>query len=712
MSATERYEAANSSRAVAFDPVIDRNRSHTERRRSPRKWYVAVIIAALLVIPGIIFASPGFSSIRDATPDDLSAEIEEDGEREVTYTLSNFFELHTKSTDYSHKGNVTATMGVNEWWDTRHDIGMYPDFFVRRAYPFTMMYDYYSAELEPSGLNQMGYGLYSFYRTYMDANNVSEVGTGSGKDPHFIPILNPGGLALDGGAVSWNWQITYLLAQECSDIENGTHYANTYYGIPAGSIGFGGSDANDGWWTELHGTMAFDRSAAVKFLNLPGTGDLRTEFDTANSGGALNASWASHWSNDGTGAGQYDIYCAYDWPIDSGTVDAWLSVDPSSTADDLVLRVWAHAWGYEILMMRYLERSGLMQHLQTYAEDIYINGTCSSDEGDIDLRLTSFYRVMAWKDPLIWSAAWNLDSWHIDACPNNDDHQASAWDSRYNDYHAVKNPSSYKPSVREWTPGTTQYGQLVRYWQPPQGHDLPDGEKIVIQLGNSPAIGYEPYVGASDVIDQAKADELTSHSYWGELVLGNCYPSTIADYYDAESKTITLEGPLDLPDPPDNEDPTSYPDCNASGSPQYVFAVSNVSYYQVEMLDTGPYAPGISYDLRVTAKNLTDVTVTGWNGTVTLTSNNPGTTFGGPSHEFCPGIDFGVWETTVTFGSPSDNTYINATDTWFPLDVTGGLEPGDIGTIIPEFSMILLPVIGMAVIVILARRRRDNRRSG
>ncbi|UCE91308.1 MAG: hypothetical protein JSV90_07820 [Methanobacteriota archaeon] len=675
------------------------------------KWHIGLALAAMMIIPSLMIASPALMGTKDVPQNEFSAEIEVLGDREVTYTVANMFELYLKSTDYSHRGNVTATMGINEWWDTRTAYP-YPDLFIRRSYPFTMLYDYYSDELSNiPGLAQMGYGVYTFYRNTMEASNISGLGTGVGKDPHFIPMLNPGGLTLDGGSVSWNWQVTYLLAQELTDITAGNHYANTYYGVPAGAVTFTGGDANDGWWTEIHGTMTFNRSAAVKFLNLAGTGDLRTEFNTANSGGALNTAWASHWSVDGTGAGKYDIYNAYDWPIDSGTIDAWLSVDGSSTADSLVLRIWGHAWGYEMLMMRYLETVGLIEYLQSYAEDIYLNGTCGSEGGDLDGRFTSFYRMMAWKDPDIWSAAWNLDSWHIDGCPNNLAHPASSWNSRYDNYDYEKSPSTYNPMTREWTPGTIQYGQMVRYWQPPEGHDIPDGEKLVIELGSDPTIGYQPYVGTSDVIDAAKAAELTSHAYWGELVLGSCYPSTISDYYDATTKTITMEGPIDLPDAQPNED-VSYPLCNSTGSPQFVFAVSNVSYYDVEMLDAGPYSPGVPYSIRVTAKNLTDVTVTGWNGTVMLSSNNPGTTFGTSSHTFVPSTDAGVWQTTVTFGSPSSNTYINATDTWFPLDVTGGLTPGDIGTVIPEFSMILLPVIGIAVIVVFVKRRRQRRNDG
>jgi hypothetical protein len=701
------------SKKTLRDPLIDRHvasrasgsrRAPKERGKNANR-HMAIALAVLMIVSGLAVVSLRWNGADfGLLNDDERAQIKEGGPREVTYTASNFFELYSKSTDYNDRGSVDG-MGLSEFWDVRPTV--YPDLFIRRAYPFTMLYDYYSGVVpspQPE-MDQMGYGVYSFYRTYMDANNLTEMGTGSEKDLRFIPMLNPSGLSLDGGSLSWNWQMTYLNSQECLDIADGSHYANLYYGVPSGTVDFGGLNANDGWYTELHGTVTFDADAAVKYLGLAGSGDLRTEFNTANMGGSKNAAWGAEWTLDGDGSGESDIYCAYDYGIDDyRPAEVWLTVDPTSTSTCLVLRIWGIAWGYEILMMRFLEQANVLQGWQSYAEDMYLNGTCNSDDGDLDLRFTSVYRILAWKDHADWAAGWNLDTWHIDATPNTDDHTASAWPSHYEDY-CSDDPSGpgddYIPATTEWSPGTVFYGQEVRYWQPPEGYDLADGEKIVIELGSNPTIGYEPYVGTSDTIDAAKSSELNGTAYWGELVLGTtCYPSTIPSYYDPDTKTITIEGPVDFDAPPAN--PT-YPDLNLSGSPQFVFGVSKVSTYELEILESGPYSPGVDYTLRVTAKNLTDAVVTDWNGTVTLSSNNAA--FGSSSHLYVPG-DNGVWDTTVTFSAPSDHTYINATDDWYPLDVTGGLTPGDIGDVIPEFSTVLLPVIGVALVVFMARRRK------
>jgi hypothetical protein len=473
--------------------------------------------------------------------------------------------------------------------------------------------------------------------------------------------------------------------------------------VPGGAIGFGGGDANDGWWTELHGKMDFNRAAATKFLDIPDTGDLVADFNTANAAGAVNAAWAAHWITDGKntiGLSKYNTYCTYDYVIDSGTVDAWLTVDPDSTANKLILRIWGHAWGYEILMNRMLESVGVGKYFQNYPEDVYFNGTAGPNGADLFVRQTAVYHMLAWKDMSVYAAAWNMDTWHTDGCMNTAANPASTWASRY----APFGPATNRPQKMEWSPGTVNYQSRVMYWQAPQGFNLTANEKVVVQLPNGlPGIGVTPYKGAADTINQAKATEIRTNSFWGEVVLGHGYPSWLysSTYYNGVTKTITLQGPLTLNNDP-NENPT-YPNKNETGTPDFVFAVSKVSSYLVEMVNPqATYTTATSYDVRVTAKNFTGVTVTTWNGTVNLASNNAGTVFGSSSHTFVPG-DSGVWTTTVVFGEGRSNTYINATDSSFPLDVNGACGPLNV-LLIPEFGMLVLPIMGAAAIVAVVRR--------
>jgi hypothetical protein len=623
---------------------------------------IAIAVVGVMLLAGLAIVGPSLVKKVDA-PQTVSAAAV--GPREVTYKVSNMFESYLKPTDPAKLGKHGMTLGVNSWWYDRNALGSYPDTVVRDKYPFTFLYDYYSANIPASIKDpRMGYGIYTMYRLSMDAKNLTTISTGANMDPVFIPILNPSGLALDGGTVSWNFYVTYLTVAECAAITAGTHYANTYYGVPAGAVTFGGADANDGWWNDFQGTVTFNKAAAKKFLNLPATSNLLTEFNTANAAGAVNAAWASEWLNDGCAGGKFNIYATYDYQLNSGTNDMWIT-GVSGNTNTLTVKMWGHAWGYEILMMRYLEGAAkVMTNNQAYAENFYLNGTATSTYTDLQVRADAFYHMLAWKDPNFWTASWSLDTVHTDACVNTLTNPASSWASRYQKYGST---TSIKPAKMEWSPGTVNYGTRVMYWQPPLGYNLTAGEKLVISLGNQPTIGYKPYKGVSDVINTAKAAEVTANSYWGELVLGSCYPALVAGNYNHATKTITLVGPLTLNADP-QENPT-YKYLNESGSPSFIFNVAKVSNYELEMVEAGPYVAGVDYHVKVTAKNLTGVLVQDWNGTVDMSGS--GLVFGSASHTYAP-AELGVWQTTVKASSAGTKT-ITATDRNYKWDVIDNL---------------------------------------
>lgn len=710
----------------SVSPVIERKLASKDPSGAPWKKFLALALVSVMIMSAVAVIGPallggtapvqGPPQADEKNPADIQS-----GTRTVNYTISNMFETYMKRTgtvgDYTTLGHHNTTMGLNQWWTQR--IPYYPDTVLRNKYPFVLLYDYYSANLDSKITDaRMGYGVYSFYRVAIDAKNLDTMSTAASKDLNFVPMLNPAGLSLNGGFLNFTWYLTYLSSDECVAINGGTHYANTYYQVPGGAVVWGGINYNDGWWNELQGRMDFNRSAAKKFLNLPGTGNLATEFTTANAGNALGTFFVNHWKADGTKVGKFDLYCTYDFSIDSGMMKCFLSLDPGSTADKLIVRIWGVAWGYEILMERFLEAAGIAQNFQNYPEDFYLNGTGTPTGGDLIVRQVAVYHMLAWKDMKFYNAAWNLDTIHTDACLNDAlKHPATSWSSRYTLY-GVNGVGTDHPAKIEWSPGTTMYGQRVMYWQGFLGFNLIVGEKLTVKLGNSAAIGYNPYSGTSDVFEDnvAKMAEITSHAVWGELVLGNGYPNSgtynLSNYYDHATKTVTMVGPLLV-----NSDPNEnllLGNRNETGCPDFIFGVSKVSNYLVEVVGASPpYTAGVPYTLRITAKNLSDSTVTSWNGTVQLVSNNPSTTFGASSHLFTGsggGNDNGVWTTTVTFGSGKSNSYVNATDGWYPIDVNGFGGAWQVDPVIPEFSLMLMPVFAgvmIAVISISRRRRKD-----
>ena len=95
-----------------------------------------------------------------------------------------------------------------------------------------------------------------------------------------------------------------------------------------------------------------------------------------------------------------------------------------------------------------------------------------------------------------------------------------------------------------------------------------------------------------------------------------------------------------------------------------------------------------------------------YNGTVTLADTDGGANPASTSHLWVPG-DNSVWSTTITWAT-AGNQYINATDTWFNLDVTGtsGAVPV---SLIPEFSTLLIPIIGAIAIFLVFRTKRRRK---
>jgi hypothetical protein len=686
------------------------------RERPTQSWkkYVAIALVAIMVASAFVMLAPVATPHASAPIDKTPAQTQNGGQ-EVTYTISNLGESYAKdSRDIDGaRGYHNSTAGLNQWWFLRK--AGYGDTIVHNSTPYSLAYYAEGAQNTYASVTHVKYCLYSFYRYAIDAKNVTSIATGAGKDPLYIPVL--GSLASNGGVVHINWHITYFTEADCVAINAGTHYANTYYGVPAGGgppISSASANGNDGWYIEHSGKMSFDRDAAKKFLGLPGVGDLDTEFNTSNAGGAKNLSWAQHYIYEGNYYGPYDITACYDYDMTEGnTTDVvyYLKVDPSSTADLLVLRMWGWSWGMEALLFRYLDVQGLVSNNIPWPEDWYLNATIGLSSADVYSRLTAQYHMMAWKDSAFFSAAWLIEPSHNDVNPIIP--PTSAWYSRVYDYVSAK---GWTPLKQIWTPGTFNIGGNVGYWLNCTTWNLKTGEKLVVKLGNGRFQGYVPYKGNAAVDDKfpkggndGKAAELNTHQVWGELVLGHGFPSTMysAANYSHATKTLTFVGPTSFPRNP-NSNPTYASLVDATGSPQIMMDVSRISNYSLT-LPTGPYNPGQLYTLTVTAKNFTGAVLNSanpnkvWNGTVNLTAS-AGVTLGAPSHKWSAS-DNGVWTTTVTFTAGGDQ-FVRAVDLNSSLDVDDTLLIHGSDINIPEFPTLLIPVIAAVVLVVAIRRRK------
>jgi hypothetical protein len=637
------------------------------------------------------------------------------GAREVAYSISHMGEAYMKdSRDMDGaRGVCNSTPGLNTWWEKRK--AAYSDTIVNNAFPYVIAYQGESSNNGYGGTGahpvyHLPFGTYSFYRFSFDAKNLSQnnLATGSNKDPLFLPIL--GKLSDDGGTVQINWHLTYITDADVTAMTTGTSYVNTYYGVPSTVFNFGGSYANEGWYLEHSGKMVFDRAAAKKFLNLGLATDLRTQFRANNS--ALNLSWGNHYLADGGPNAMYDVFACYDSAIDTGPVNKvnyYLKLeDANSSQDVLTIRIWGYSWGFEYLMMRYLDVQGLITNFQPSIEEWYFNATLTSNLADIQSRATAVYHMMTWKDGNAWLPSWLIEPQHADY----NDFVGTYWWSRFTNYSAY-DWSSWAPKRPIWMPGTNSPnapGTNDAYWETPTAFDLAQYETLTVKLSDVPYLGYEVYNGTvSDIFpkngggNDAKAAELNTHRVWGEMVLGHGYPSELysTSYYDPLTKTITINGPKDWTQ---NRNSGIYSDLNLTGTPQLMLDVSKVSQYNLTMQLPGPYTLGTPYNLIVTAKNITGATVTGWTGTVDL-APSAGITLGATQHKYVVG-DNGVWTVTITFTTAGSKT-ITSTDSILPLDLVYVLT---FQTDIPEFPSVLLPVMmGAAMIVVFIRRRDKNR---
>ncbi len=664
-------------------------------------------MVAIMVTSALVLLAPTAGKQPQQVAEDVPAHVLAPGDREVTYTMSHMGESYLKDSSESALGRHGSTPGLSDWWPAR-TIG-YGDTVMHNEFPYSVGYNPNSAYNTYNRINHAGYIMVSFYRFEMDAKNVTTIATGPEMDPKIIPILkggpNPDGL--DGGTVTFNWYMTYLTSADCIALEAGTHYASTYYGVTPDDVYFAGAYAFDGWFFEHQGTMTFDRLGANKFLGLPATGDLRTEFTTANSAGALEDAFAAHYDAEGNAGAIYDIYACYDYSTDP--VEYVLSLDPASTADSLTVRLWGYSWGIDALMLRYMDVTGLMNNFNVWPEDWYFNGTITSTQANIQSRMVTFDHMTQWKDYSVYTGSWIIEPVNADWTYGD-----IGWMSRYNDYDAYA--LTYRPGKEVWAPGSNFYGSLdthtsgpttqgVAYWVTPRAWDLVAGEKLVFKLADR-YWAVEPYKGvaAEDFVkgtgSTEKVAEVMQHGYWGEMVLGHGTDASLysSTYYDSDTKTLTYVGPMTFADDNNNQ----YPALEQTGSPLTVLAVSEVSNYTMRIVESGPYYTGVAYTLEVVAKNYTDVTVLDWNGTVNLAVLQGDATLGTSSHTYIDAED-GVFTTTITFNAVG-TVVIGSEDGGFPLDIFGDITVSAL--LIPEFPTLLIPVIGAAAIFVAIRKKK------
>ncbi|MBU0685136.1 MAG: hypothetical protein KJ653_04730, partial [Candidatus Thermoplasmatota archaeon] len=429
---------------------------------------MALAIVGIMVVTGfavlgqaVVKSAPAPSPVEQPEPASVLA-----GSREVNYTIDHMFELYEKSHDPADLGRWTDTMGLNGWWTFRESD--YYEYQARTTYPYILVYDPYSTQTTPD-IDQGG-SITTWYRMTIDAKNITEISNGPGKDPIFTPVLGP--ISTAGAWMNISWYSTYLETWEMQAIRDGTHYANTYYGVPRAVTPAASTD--DGYWNELQGKLEFNRAAASKILGLSGAGDLRTQFSASEA--AIEDAWFTNWMTEGGpgAAGIYDIYTAYDYSNDIRWLE--LSLDPESTADNLIIRFWSVSWGNECLLVGYMEAANIGRYWQGWPDDWYLNITSGPDGGSVQSRAVMGYHMYATKDYTNNINGWALEASHMDWCGNQGNHVG--YKSPYNLYDPDKTAVTHVSTA----PLTKNFGKPVSYILAPLHWNLLAGEKITVKL--------------------------------------------------------------------------------------------------------------------------------------------------------------------------------------------------------------------------------------
>jgi hypothetical protein len=463
------------------------------KNAAPWRKLVAFAMVSIMVVSAFALIAPRASN-KAAAPVEQPAQTEHSGTlRSISYEVSNIGWSWIKPSDYSKLGRCDHTVpGINQWYDMRIN---YSDTRIHDSYPYVIAYNGYSDNL----VNQASYKYltadwttHMFYQLKVDAENITELSTGVGGDPWIVPIMLPGGTSQDGGWVNMSLYVNYLKDQEYTDIKAGTHYANTFYGVDAANFtAYWKGQTNDGWLAEIQGHWDFSRRAAHKFLGLPGTGDLVTEYNAVGSAN-IAWKWRAEWFADGDVGCLLDIYAAYDFHMITGNSPGsiiYVKLDTlNSTQDKIALWFYSVSWGAEYLLMRYLEEVGIEHNFQPSREDWYLNGTFGPVNGDIHERMTTDYHATAWKDP----DAYNNPTWMIE--PQHSDYTADApgdiYASKFDPYYWTYYGASWRPTRMCYAPGVSAYGKGVHYWQSPMDWNLSADQSLVIKLPSSTRLGH------------------------------------------------------------------------------------------------------------------------------------------------------------------------------------------------------------------------------
>lgn len=396
----------------------------------------------------------------------------------------------------------------------------------------------------PAKYQQM---MYAPYRWSVDASNFTTAVDGfpavNTDNPLFMPRFGPSGVT--GTDAEFDIYFQYLYQGWWDD-----YWVSTW----DGEAGFDPTfypGANDGYFLGTVYNVTMNREAAYALLGMPVADNVATWW--AANGDTFVTDWEA-WIDD-QGNNVYDIYCGYEWTLDS--FGAWAKLTDIG-GGQVKLELAQVSWGYEVLMVRWLTASGLCTHENWY-EDFQMYATMDSAMTNLTLDGVVQYQLHAVAQNATEGpeSAWVFEAMDIDYITSGD---------HPSDYEAYSALTYSSWNALDAYDGGSTLGFPISYEAAPGKLNLDNHMTLTFQLPTaSNVIAYEG-VGLTwteyNTVWKTGTGNYSDWMHTGPMTLGyntlDISTGTGSYSYNAGTKTLVVTGPLDFSSTWVRPDGTSY----------------------------------------------------------------------------------------------------------------------------------------------------------
>jgi hypothetical protein len=384
--------------------------------------------------------------------------------------------------------------------------------------------------------------IYAPYRFSMNATNVSNVDV---HNPEFMPVNETVG-PVAGAEVSMHVRMQYIdlpwwFSYFVKEFGKGNPFLPPFY-----------NNTQDGYLLGTVYDIELNREAAYEWMNMPMSETDPAAWWTANRD--TYESWWDAWIyNEGNSQSRLDIWCGYEDYYYSQKLWMNMTVD---TDGDILLRISHVNWGYEVLLVRWLDEVQLSTH-QPWFEDFdmdvtYGNGIANvSFDGAVQY---GFHAVKA-NASATNEGAWVFENVRVDYWPSWS--QAPAVHSSDYDPYAGPSWTPVAPpnTFQSWSAGDPKFGKTtVEYDTTPNRLQLNEFQTLIVKLPMGDVPGYLGQgVSSTAILNMSTGDthdyddlRYTGSASLGFVITNSTNPLDLTPLYNSVTKTLTIKGPFDF----------------------------------------------------------------------------------------------------------------------------------------------------------------------